>query len=558
MSVSFSIIVVTAGRDTLTRTLQSIAAQPLAPQDEVLVVGNGDWIREQADSFGYRYVEDGPFGCWGQRERQAAMFKARGTHLLFMDDDDYYLEGAIPAIRSLLEQDPTRPIMCRALHPRGLGTLWRSMELRCGNVSGTQFIVPNDDRLGIWGLRREGDFDFIQSTLRNYPLDSLVWSDLIIAGCVDQGIPAGRQPSVPAPRSLRVLLVHPGASWSTADVYDGLLYGLRSHGVHVDPYRLDTRIEASSRFVRSLWRAKRHETPDLPKPNTADVVYHAGVGVLEMALRQQVDVVLIVSGMLLHPDVIVLLKRAGLRVTVLFTESPYDHDQELRYAGMVDGCWTNERTVVDDFKRVNPNTGYLPHAWHPKKHYVAARQLGDLPTHDVVFVGSGFTERITWFNAIDWTGIDLGLYGTWDDLGLKPEVMACVRAKQITNEMTSALYRRARIGLNLYRRSKGWGAGVPMITHAESLSPRAYELAACGAFHLSEDRVEVHERFGDRVPTFSTPAEAEALIRRWLADPDGRARVAAGLPACVAGHSWVERAATVIGDLAQLVESRAA
>ena len=361
-------------------------------------------------------------------------------------------------------------------------------------------------------------------------------------------------------RPVRICLAHPGASWSTHDVYDGLLYGLQYHGAQVFPYRLDTRIDASTKALYYLWRSKRKEQPDLPKPHKPDVMYHAGVGVLEMALRNQVDVVLVVSAMLLHPDVIVMMKRAGLRVVVLFTESPYDHDKEKRIAALVDGCWTNERCVVNDFKAVNPNTGYLPHAWHPLKHYVSARAVSDdIPSHDVVFVGSGFPERVTWFNSIDWSGIDLGLYGTWKGLGLNKQVRACVRGAQVSNEHAAALYRRAKIGLNLYRTSRGWGKEAkPSLRHAESLSPRAYELAACGVFHLSDDRAEVREVFGELVPTFTTPIEAAAKIRMYLNDPDERLRIANLLPACVAEMSWTSRAETVMGDLSRLLRQQAA
>lgn len=366
-------------------------------------------------------------------------------------------------------------------------------------------------------------------------------------------------------RSLRVLLVHPGADWSTADVYDGLLYGLRHHGVDVVPYRLDDRIAMSHKWLHVMWRQKnkalKADGKDLlAKPTKADVIYHAGVGALEMAMRHQVDVVLVVSAMLLHPDVVLMMKRAGLRVTVLFTETPYDLDQELKIAAMVDGCWTNERSSVPAFKTVNPHSGYLPHAWHPEKHYVGARIVGDVPSHDVVFVGSGFAERIKWFNAIDWTGIDLGLYGTWNGLGLNASVKACIRGGNVSNTHAAALYRRARIGLNLYRNSTGWGGRLspPRRVYGESLSPRAYELAACGAFHISDYRAEVTEQFGDLVPTFQTPEEAAGLIRQWLADDVGRARIAAQLPACVAEASWVTRAATVLGDLHALLMQRAA
>lgn len=364
---------------------------------------------------------------------------------------------------------------------------------------------------------------------------------------------------------MKVLLVHPGASFSTADVFSGLEYGLKYHRIEVVPYRLDQRIPLAAKWLHIRWRHNKKRHPELPKPGPPDTIYQAGCDAINMALRNGIKVVIVVSSMFLHPDVLIMMKRAGLIVTILFTESPYDEEEETRFAGLmdggvhvVDGCWTNERVSVSHLSAVNPHVGYLPHAFHPKKHYPDAYSLGDVPAHDVVFVGSGFKERVHFLNAIDWTGIDLGLYGSWDELDLKKQVKACIREDNILNERAAALYRKAKIGLNLYRTSKGFYANGPSIGHAESLSPRAYELAACGAFHLSEYRAEVPEVFGDLVPTFQSPSEAEALIRIWLNKPDERAAVSAQLPACVAEHSWDRRATTVIGDLQRLLSGELA
>jgi len=356
---------------------------------------------------------------------------------------------------------------------------------------------------------------------------------------------------------MKILVCHPGASWSTHDVYQGVSYGLQQHGAQLIHYRLDQRIEAAHKYLHALWRVKKRETPDLPKPNGVDTMYHAGIGALEMALRHRVDAVLIISAMYLHPDVIVLMKQSGLRVSVLFTESPYDIEKELKIAALVDGCWTNERSCLPAFRAVNPRSGYLPHAWHPVKHVTGSAVYDEtVPSHDVVFVGTGFPDRITFFNAIDWTGIDLGLYGSWKRLGIKKALYPFIREGNVTNEYAAALYRRARIGLNLYRAYKGWGRTVER-AYGESLSPRAYELAQCGVFHLSQHRAEVREVFGDLVPTFSTPLEAAALMRVWLADHEGRRRVAAALPACVAEASWTERASILLKDLRGLLAQAA-
>jgi len=348
---------------------------------------------------------------------------------------------------------------------------------------------------------------------------------------------------------MKLLIVHPGASTSTSDVADGLCFGLEHHGVELVRYRLDQRIERSRRWLMHNWNRTKRRNPSIERPTIADIFYQAGTDALAMALRHQVDCVLVVSAMFLHPDVIILMKRAGLRVVVLFTESPYDQEKELAVAKLVDGCWTSERTSVDAFAAVNPRAGYLAHAWHPERHASRLAE-GDegVPAHDVVFVGTGFHDRIGWLEAIDWTGIDLGLYGNWQNLGPRHPLRQHVRDGVVNNATAAALYRRARIGLNLYRMAVG----------AESLNPRAYELARCGAFHLSTFRAEVPETFGDLVPTCSQPQEASALIRRWLADPEGRARVQQQLPACVAESSWVQRSTRVIGDLQTLLQQRAA
>jgi spore maturation protein CgeB len=357
-------------------------------------------------------------------------------------------------------------------------------------------------------------------------------------------------------RKLRLLLAHPGASWATADVFWGLLHGLKYHDVEVVPFRLDQRFAASQSSLYWLWRTKKKTEPNLERPNAADLSYHASIGALEMALRHHVDCVVVVSAMLLHPDVLIMMKEAGLRVVVLFTESPYDYDAEMRVAKIVDGGWTNERCVVRAFRSVNPHFGYLPHGWNPLVHRTDTPIDDSVPAHDVVFVGTGFRERYRFFNSIDWTGINLGLYGTWDPRLLNKQGRAALQNGPISNEQAVLLYRRAKVGLNLYRTSQGWGPQAPSIVHAESVNPRAYELAACGTFFLSDYRSESAEVFGELVPTFRSPIEAAALIRKWLADEAGRHRIAAALPARVAEASWIHRTKTVLGDLQQLLVGR--
>jgi spore maturation protein CgeB len=330
-------------------------------------------------------------------------------------------------------------------------------------------------------------------------------------------------------KPLTILQVNPGASYATADVHAGYRDALRRLGHTVREYALDQRIDDAGLFYKAIYRRKK-----LGKPDPGLVLTKACADIIPQALYHDVDGVLIISGMYLHPDILVLLRRAGIPTALILTESPYDDEQQLRIVPWADTVFTNERTSVPVLRRANPNTHYLPHAHDPARHQPGV-QAGDaaVPAHDVVFVGSLFEERIALLGAVDWSGIDLGLYGSHTLLPSRHRLRRHIAGGIVDNATAAALYRRARIGLNLYRTSRGFGIGVEHIQHAESLNPRAVELAACGAFHLSSERGEVVESFWAAVPTFDSAQGLERKVRRYLASPDERATLAARLPGLV-------------------------
>lgn len=345
---------------------------------------------------------------------------------------------------------------------------------------------------------------------------------------------------------MKALVLGAGAGWSTKDVENGVVDGLRAAGVVVGRYAFEHRLATSADYLHYVHRRAKKVDPAAPTPTAADVQLHALVDVLPRALAHAVDWVVIVSGMFVPDAFLAVLQAAGVPVALVCTESPYQLAEETRWARQADLVWTHERSVLAAFAAVT-RARYLPHAWRPGVHDAAPTV--DVPAHDVVFVGTGFPERIAFLEAIDWTGIDLGLYGAWP-VRRRSRLKPYVRASITDNATAAALYRRAKVGLNLYRETADW-AGTTRITHAESLNPRAYELAAAGCFHLSTPRAEVWERFGALVPTCGTPAEASALLRMWLADAEGRAACAAALPARVADATWLARGRQMAADLAE-------
>ena len=159
--MSFSVIVPTCGRRTLGRTLESIHSQ-MVPGDELLVDANCD--------------------PWGDHARERMMAKATGTWLLFMDDDDVYASGALDLVRTAIEPERhAMHIFRMAYQDLGGRTLWTDREIHYGNVGTPMVVVPNiPAKLGRWSEFNHygGDFDFIQSTARQMPVE---WHEDVIA-----------------------------------------------------------------------------------------------------------------------------------------------------------------------------------------------------------------------------------------------------------------------------------------------------------------------------------------------------------------------------------------
>lgn len=304
---------------------------------------------------------------------------------------------------------------------------------------------------------------------------------------------------------------------------------------------MDARISFAGSWLTQAYK----ENKTKGKPHPGDIIYLAGHGVIERALRHMVDWVLIIAGGYVHPDLVVLLRRARLKVAVLLTESPYANEDEKLMAERCNVVWTNERTSVQFFGQFCESVHYWQHAIDPDRH--GPESNGDeVAAHDVVFVGTGWIERQELLHKIDWTGINFGLYGGWMLMGSRNRLRKHLCGEIITNSMTAELYRKAKVGLNIHRTSMGWGREVEHIETAESLNPRCYELAACGCFFICDARAELSDVFGGLVPTFETAREAGDLIRYYLAHEGERAWIAMLLPAKVREHTFDHRVAGML------------
>jgi hypothetical protein len=160
---------------------------PTVGPDEVLLVGDGPCpsARLLWEQFGLpgRYVElPGRLGSWGHGVRNYVNDGrlATGQYLMALDDDDVLVTDAVAKVRRALRDAPGRPHLFRLSAPDVGVVLWRRPELKYMNVGAPLFVCPNDPaRLGRWGMRYGGDYDFIKETCDFYP-HGPVWRPEII------------------------------------------------------------------------------------------------------------------------------------------------------------------------------------------------------------------------------------------------------------------------------------------------------------------------------------------------------------------------------------------
>jgi spore maturation protein CgeB len=318
---------------------------------------------------------------------------------------------------------------------------------------------------------------------------------------------------------LRFLVFRPGPGFSVQDVAAGWGEALRSAGQHVVEYNTDDRLvffshalmptEEAGKFRRAL------RSMDQIVEQTVDGIYGC-------VMKTRPHVLIVVSGFFTPPQMLEVIRAAGVKVVVIHTESPYEDERQLAIAAHADLNIINDPTNLERFQAVAP-TEFFPHAYRPTVHH-PGDPVPELAC-DLAFVGTGFPSRVEFLERMDLVGLDVVLAGNWSLLDGNPLAQHVIHAGLedcLDNDKTADLYRSARVGLNLYRReaherdrAEGWACG-----------PREIEMAAVGLPFVRDPRPESDELFGDILPSFTCPEEASEQIR-WLLAHDGIREVAA-------------------------------
>jgi spore maturation protein CgeB len=255
------------------------------------------------------------------------------------------------------------------------------------------------------------------------------------------------------------------------------------------------------------------------------------------------DLVLALAQAPLTPELLERLARQGVPTALWFVEDfrrfPYWQEVGPHYRYV----FTIQREpCLEAFTAAGiANAFYLPCAADPLIHAPRTpsdgerRELGSA----VSFVGAGYHNRRVTFRRL--LGMDFKIWGSeWEGAaGLWGRIVQRGGARLSTEDCVR-VFNAATVNLNLH--SSTYVDGVDPL--GDFVNPRTFELAACGAFQLVDQRRLLPELLepGVEVATFASAGALRERIEYFLARPDERGAVAAaGRRRVLADHTYAVR-----------------
>ena len=186
------------------------------------------------------------------------------------------------------------------------------------------------------------------------------------------------------------------------------------------------------------------------------------------------------------------------------------------------------------------HVSYLPMAADPILHRPLKLSAAEQDEYgaDVSFVGAGYANRRSllprWLSN-DWS---FKLWGNeWEGADALTSVLQRGGAR-IDTETCIKVFNATSVNLNLHS-----CAGDGLDPEADFVNPRTFELAACGAFQLVDERSLLPDLFAtNELVRFTAVAEVPSLIRTWLNDVSGRRAIAeAARRRVLAQHTYEHR-----------------
>jgi spore maturation protein CgeB len=194
------------------------------------------------------------------------------------------------------------------------------------------------------------------------------------------------------------------------------------------------------------------------------------------------------------------------------------------------------------------HVSYLPMAAEPSIHHpltLTTEEHTKLGA-DVSFVGAGYTNRRELLPRLvtkEWT---FKLWGNeWDGVSSLSGVLQRAGAR-IDTDTCVKVFNGTKININLH----SW-TGEGLDPDGDFVNPRTFELAACGAFQIVDERTLLPDVFtSEQLVTVGRPDDLVPHVRQWLHDAAGRKQMAdVARERVLAEHTYVHRMRQLLAQI---------
>ena len=239
----------------------------------------------------------------------------------------------------------------------------------------------------------------------------------------------------------------------------------------------------------------------------------------------------------------------GVPVAYWFVEDVRRMPYWKRIAPWTDAFFVIQRKARNAIRSAGaPFVRYLPLAAQPDIHRPRSlsREERERYASPVSFVGAGYRNRRHLFARLAPSAFKI--WGNeWDGAPAALEGIIQEGGRRVDTEETVKIFNASRINLNLH--SSSYHEAID--PHGDFVNPRTYEIAACGAFQLVDNRVHLPEAFsGGEIVTFEDLKDLKEKIGYYLQEGESRMEVARrGRRRVLAEHTYALRVKELLGAL---------
>jgi len=276
------------------------------------------------------------------------------------------------------------------------------------------------------------------------------------------------------------------------------------------------------------------------------------LGVISLAhvAEDPPDIVLAMSQAPLSMVVLEQMRRKKVLTAMWFVEN-FRH---LTYwQQMIDGYdfWfvMQQAACLEAFKNAGASqVSYLPLAADPTIHQsvdLTPQEQQELGA-DVSFLGAGYRNRRELLPVLLGHEWSFKLWGNeWDRAGTLEAVLQRNGAR-IDTSTSVEIFNATSINVNLHSYT-----GMGFDPDGDSVNPRTFELASCGAFQVIDQRTLLSELFDESMMgVIKTPEELVPAVRTYLHEPERRREMAEqSKKRVVMSHTYAHRMQTLLSTV---------